>query len=206
MGKAPQTGLQPANNDGFARESLPGTVGIDDGGPVGAQTHPAAGAVGVGRAALLGGGIVGHHGVDVSPTDEYAVPGLTHVAEGVGAAPVRLGQDGHPVALRLQAAGDDGCAEGWVVYIGIGGDHQKVIVPPVPAVHILLADRKKVGRIHGVPPRWMAPSSSRKRRRGAEINLTDGALHRHNVEAQADRRSGPGGARRPAGQSRRPRG
>ena len=144
VGEAAETGLQAADDDGGAGEGLPGPVGVDDGGPVGPQAHPVPRAVGVGGPALLGGGVVGHHGVDVAPADHHAVPGLAHSPEGVGAVPVRLGQHRHPVALRLQHPGDDGRAEAGVVHIGVGGDHQKVVVPPVPGLHVLPADGEKI--------------------------------------------------------------
>ena len=95
---------------------------------------------------------MGHHGVDVSAADEHAIAGLAHGQEGLRAVPVRLCQHGHPVAVRLQAAGNDGRAEAGVVHVGVGGDHQEVVVPPAPLVHVLLTDREKIEGIHGEPP------------------------------------------------------
>ena len=152
VGKAAEAGLQAADDDRGAGEGFPGPVGIDDGGPVGPQAHLVAGAVGVLAAPLLGGGVVGHHGVNVASADHHAVPGLTHGTEGVGAVPVRLGQHRHTVALVLQHPGDDGGAEAGVVDIGVGGDHQKVVVPPAAVFHVLLADREEVQYIHMVSP------------------------------------------------------
>ena len=152
VGEPPQAGLQSADDHRDVREGLPGPVGVDDGGPVGAEAHFVSGAVGVGGAALFGGGVVGHHGVDVAAADKHAVPGLAHSPEGVRAVPVRLGKDGGPIALRLQAAGNDGCAEGGMVHVGVGGDHQEVVVPPVPGLHLLAAYGEEVGCIHSGSP------------------------------------------------------
>ena len=152
VGEPPQAGLQSADDHRRVRERFPGPVGVDDGGPVGAQAHFVPGAVGVGGAAFFGGSVVGHHGVDVAAADKHAVPGLAHSPEGVRAVPVRLGKDGGPIALRLQAAGNDGCAEGGMVHVGVGGDHQEVVVPPVPGLHLLAAYGEEVGCIHSGSP------------------------------------------------------
>lgn len=62
-------------------------------------------------------------------------------------------QNGHPIALRLQPAPDDGGAEGGVVHIGVPSDEQKVIVLPAPALHVCQADGKKqvAVKLHDVP-------------------------------------------------------
>ena len=140
VGKAAQAGLQPADDNRDAAIRLPDPVGIDDGGPVGPQAGPAAGGVGVVVPALFGGGVVGYHGVDVSRADEHAQPGTAQRGERVRAAPVWLGQNSHPPALRLQNAPNDGRAEGGVVHIGVAGDEQEVIKIPPAEVHILSAD------------------------------------------------------------------
>ncbi len=75
VGEAAQAGLQAADDDGDVPKDLPDLVGVDNGGPVGPQAGPIARGVGVVMAALFGGGVVGHHGVDVSPADEDPVPG-----------------------------------------------------------------------------------------------------------------------------------
>ena len=101
VSKAAQTGLQPADDDGDVPEHLPHPVGVDDGGVVRAQSGLAAGGVGVIVAALAGGGVVGHHGVDVAGGDQHPQAGAAQSGEGGGIAPVRLGHNGHPVARRL---------------------------------------------------------------------------------------------------------
>ncbi len=153
VGEAAQAGLQPADDDGDVPEGLPHPVGVDDGGVVGAQAGLPPGGVGVVVAALPGGGVVGHHGVDVARRDEHPQPGAAQGREGVGAVPVGLRQDGHPVALRLQHPADDGGAEGGVVHIGVSGDEEKVIEVPAPAVHVGPRDGEEqiAVKAHGVP-------------------------------------------------------
>ena len=110
VGEAAQGRLQSADDDGRVGERLTGAVGVDDGGPVGPLAHDTALAVKVAGAAALGHRVVGHHGVQVAAADEHAVAGLAHGAERIRRVPVRLGQDGHAVALALQQAGDEGRA------------------------------------------------------------------------------------------------
>ena len=164
MGEAAQGRLQPADDDGRVGERLPRPVGVDDGGAVGAVSHLAAGAVQIPCAAALCHCVVRHHGVQIAAADEHAVPGLAHGAERLRRVPVRLGEDGHAVALRLQQTGDEGGAEAGVVDVAVGGDHQKIIVIPAALDHLLAADREKyLASCHGaapfrdgIPPGWAA--------------------------------------------------
>ena len=143
VGEPPQRGLQPTDNDGRIGEGLLCTVGVHDGGTVGAEAQLAAGTVQVLCPAALGHRVVGHHGVQITAADHYAVPGLAHGAEGLGIVPVRLGQHRHPVALALQQAGNNGAAEAGMVDIAVRRHHQKVIVVPAPVDHLVPAHRQK---------------------------------------------------------------
>ena len=113
VGKPPQRGLQAADDDGDVPEHLPNPVGVHHGGVVGAQARLPAGGVGVVVAALPGRCVVGHHGVQVARGDHHRQLWTAQGGEGLRGAPVGLGQDGHPVALRLQHPADDGGAAGW---------------------------------------------------------------------------------------------
>ena len=137
VGEAAEGGLQTADDDGDVPINFSDLIGVDDGGPVGAIPRPVAGGVGIVVAALPGGGVMGHHGVDVAAVDEDPVSGLAEDGEGLVLLPVGLGQDAHPVALILQHTADDGRAKGGVVHVGVAGDQQEVIVVPVPGQHIL---------------------------------------------------------------------
>ena len=153
VGEAAQAGLQPTDDDGDVAEHLPHPVGVDDSGPVGAQARLPAGRVGVIVAALFRRRIVGHHGVQVPAGDQHPQPGASQGGEGLRPPPVGLGENGHPVALRLQYPADDGGAEGGVIHIGIPGDEEKVVKVPAPAGHVLPGDREKkiAVKFHGEP-------------------------------------------------------
>lgn len=94
-------------------------------------------------AALFGGGVVGHHGVDVPRSDQHPQPGPAQGGEGLRAVPVRLSQDSHPVALGLQKPADDGRAEGGVIHIGVAGNQEEVVKVPPPAGHVVPAYREE---------------------------------------------------------------
>ena len=66
VGEAAQGGFQTAQNDGHVTVGLADAVGVDDGGAVGAVPHLAPCRVVIVGALALGGGVVGHHGVDVA--------------------------------------------------------------------------------------------------------------------------------------------
>ena len=147
VGEAAERGFQPADDNGQVGKSFPGPVGIDDHRPVRPQAHLLAGGIEVLAAALLGCGVVGHHGIQIAGADHHPQPGPAHGPEGLGIVPVRLGQDGHPEALGLQHPRDHRGAEAGVIHIGVAGDDQKVIPPPAPAFHICLGYRQKVCHI-----------------------------------------------------------
>ena len=143
VGEPPQRRLQPADDDGRIGKRLSGPVGVNDGGPVRPEAQLSAGAVQVLCPAALGHRIVSHHGVQIPAADQHAVPGLSHGAEGFGVTPVRLRQHRHPIALALQQPGNNGAAEAGMVNIAVCRYHQKVIVIPAPADHLIPAHRQK---------------------------------------------------------------
>ena len=148
MGEAAEAGLQPADDERDVPKDPPDHVGVDDGGPVGAEAGLIPGGIGVVPAALFGHGVVGHHGVDVAAGDHHPQPGTTQGGEGGGVLPIRLGQHRHPVALGLQHPGDDGRTEGGVVHIGVAGDDEEIAVLPAAGPHICFGDREELG-VHG---------------------------------------------------------
>ena len=143
VGEPAQAGLQAADDHGDIPKHLPHPIGVHHRGVVRTQARLPAGGVGVVVAALFGGGVVGHHGVQVAGGDHHRQPGPAQGGEGLRGAPVGLGQDGHPVALRLQHPADDGGAEGGAVHIGVPGDDQDVVGIPAPAGHVVPADGEK---------------------------------------------------------------
>ena len=153
VGKAPQRRLQPADDNGCAAsEGLPGPVGIHNGSPVGTITHLTPRGVEILVPPPLRHGVVGHHTVQVSPSDEHAKPGLSHFGKGRVVVPIRLGKHCHPIALCLQKPGDKRAAEAGVVDVGISHHHQEIIVVPVPGPHLLPAHRKEFRSSHAFSP------------------------------------------------------
>ena len=141
MGEPAQRGLQPADDNGAVGIGLPRLSAVDDDRPVGPRPRLAAGGIGVVAAFLLGGGVVGHHGVDVAPADEEAQGGPPEAGEIRRAS--RLRQDAHPPAAGLQHPGQDGDAEGGVVDISVPRDQHHVRAVPAPVQHLLFGDRQK---------------------------------------------------------------
>ena len=125
VGKAPQRGLQPADDDGGVRIQLPQLAG---GGAVRAAARLAAGGVGVVAALALGSGVVGDHRVNVAAGDQKGVFGRAkfHVVP-VGD---RLGDDADRKSKRLDDAGDDRRAKAGVVDIGVADDIDKIQLIP----------------------------------------------------------------------------
>lgn len=143
MRKAAQARLQSADDDGDIAEGFAAAVGVYDGRAVGAKTHAAAGGVEVLRAAFFRRRVVRDHRVNVAAADHHAVARTAHRAESVRAVPVGLGEHRHAVALSLQHARDDGCAEARVVNIGVRRDNEEVVVVPAALDHLILRDGQK---------------------------------------------------------------
>ena len=126
MGKAAQTGLDTANENGHILISLTDQIAVDDGGVVGPLTHDTAGGKGIGLAFVLGHGVVIDHGVHIAAGNQETQTGSAQNIDGLGIAPIRLGDDAHSIAGVFQYTADDGMSEGGVVHIGIGNDVYKV--------------------------------------------------------------------------------
>jgi hypothetical protein len=63
--------------------------------------------------------------------------------EGIGALPIRLGDDAHPKALRFERAADDSHAEAGMVHIGIAGNDDDVAAVPPEPLHLGAAHRQE---------------------------------------------------------------
>ena len=141
VGEAPQGGFQPADNQGQIRIQSPDDAAVDNHRPIRAQASLFPRGVGVLAPALSGGGVVGHHGVDVAGVHQKAQPGPAKPLEIPVVLPVRLGQNGHLEPGVFQHPGDNGGAEGVVVHIGVPGDQDKIRLLPAPGPHILHGNR-----------------------------------------------------------------
>ena len=98
VGKAPEGCLQSADGDGSIRIYLPNFPAIGDDGTVGTQSGFAAGGVEIAVSFPLGGGVVRHHGVDVSAGDQKCQPRTSEAHEILCGVPVGLGNDSNAVA------------------------------------------------------------------------------------------------------------
>ena len=152
VGKAPEARLQRAYYDRQPREGLAGAVGVDGHRAVGAQPHLFAGGVEVLAAAVLAGGVVRDHAVQVARAYHDAKARPAHGREGLGAVPVGLAEHGHAEALGLQHAGYDRRAEAGVVDIGVPADDEEVVPPPAARVHVLGRDGQKIEFSHSSSP------------------------------------------------------
>ena len=101
VGEPPQRSFQSANGNGSIGVSLPNFPAVGDDGTVGTKPGPAAGGVHVSAAFPLGGSVVGNHGIDVAAGHQKCQSGLAKSGEVFHRVPVRLGENGDAVALRL---------------------------------------------------------------------------------------------------------
>ena len=129
MRKTPEARLDAADDDRHAAVCLPHTVRINDRCAVRALPRFAAGRVSVARAALFRGGVMVHHGIDVSRADEERKARPAKAAELLRAVPVRLGDDAHRIAVALQHAADDRRAETRMIHVCVADDVYEIKLP-----------------------------------------------------------------------------
>ena len=146
MRDAAQAALDATEHDGHFGVGLAAALAIDDGGPVGTLATHIAGGVGVVAADFAVGRVAVDHGIHVpaghTPEQIRFAQGL----EGLGALPVRLGDDADPKTLVFQHAADHGHAKAGVVHIGIARDQNDVAAVPAQLGHFLAAHRQKRSR------------------------------------------------------------
>ena len=82
-----------------------------------------------------------HHRVDVARRNEIGQPGFAELAEFFGIAAIRLRENPHAVAFRLQHSGDNGNAKAGMVYIGVARNIDKIHIIPTALPCILLRNR-----------------------------------------------------------------
>ena len=134
MGEAAQRSLQTADGDRHVTPYTANGTAVGDGGAIGSQTRLAAGGVGVLTAFALGGGVVGHHGVDVAAVDQKRQPRRTKAA--IILVALGLGEDAHAIAVAFQHTGDDGGAEAGVVHVGVTRHQHKIRLLPSALFHV----------------------------------------------------------------------
>ena len=136
VGDAPQAGLDAADDDGHVLEGLAAALGVDQHRPVGAAIALGIGGVGVVVAQPPLGRVAVDHGIEVARGDPEEEIGTAQGPERIGALPVGLADDAHPVALVLEHPAHHRHAEAGVVDVGVAGDHDHVAGFPAQGVHL----------------------------------------------------------------------
>ena len=90
---------------------------------------------------------MGNHGIDVAAGHQKRQSGLAESGEVFYCVPVRLGENGDAVALRLQQAGDNGCPEAGVIHVGITGNIDEIRLRYAGFQKFLHGDREKIGHV-----------------------------------------------------------
>ena len=137
MRDATQRGLDATQHDGRIGKGLAAALGIDDNGAVGPPAALAVRRVAVVVPEPPVGGVAVHHRVHVARGDAEEQVGLAQCPEGGGIAPLRLGDDAHPEALRLQQPGHQSHAETGMVDVGVTRYQDDVAAVPPQLVHLL---------------------------------------------------------------------
>ena len=164
MGEPAQRGLDAAQHHRHIGEELLEDARVDDGGIFGAQVVASVGAVGIFGTKAAVGSILIDHRVHAAGSDAEEEPWTSQFPEvAVVAMPVGLGNDGHPVACRLETAPDDGGSEGGMVYIGIGAEEDDIHLVPAPELQFLARGGKEIGQLHASVWSFHSMKSSTKR-------------------------------------------
>jgi hypothetical protein len=165
VGDAAQAGLDAADDDGHVGEGLAAAVGVHDRAAVGPQAGHPVGRVGVVGANPALAGVAVHHRVHVAAGHAPHQVGSAERGEGVDVAPVGLGDDADPEAVRLEQAADQGHAERRVVDVGVPGHEDDVTAVPAQLVHLGPAGRQH--RRHAEPVR---PEAAMTEQRGGSLH------------------------------------
>ncbi len=137
MCQTTQGGLDPASNDWHAGKRLPGPVAVGQRGPVGPESNPPPGGIGVVVAHLLVGGVMIDHRVHVARADSEEQPRPTELPPRLTGPPVWLAENGHPESCVLQNPVQNRHGKAGVVDIGIPGDKDHINGIPPPLAHLL---------------------------------------------------------------------
>ncbi len=135
MGNPTQARFDAAEDDGHVGEDFAAALGVDDGRAVGAPARLAARRVGIVAADAAFGGVVVDHRVHVARGNAKHDGGLAEGGEGLGRAPIRLGDDADPKALFLEHPSDQGGAEARVIDVGVAAYQDDVAGIPAERIH-----------------------------------------------------------------------
>ncbi len=135
MSNAPQTGLDPTDDDRNSLEGFAGTLGIDGDRVVWPSAGRGVRGIGVVGARTPIGGVAVHHGVHVAGGDAEEEVRPSQSLEIGGRGPIRLSDDADAEPLRLQETTDDGHAKGRMIDIGVASDDDDIATVPAQQIH-----------------------------------------------------------------------
>ncbi len=136
MGDAAQAGFDAADDQWHLPVGFAQALAVDDHRPIGSLVAGVARRIGVVIAPFAIGGIAIDHGVHIAGGDAEEQVGLAQGLEVVCRGPVRLGDDAHPEALRLQQTPDHRHAKAGVIDIGVTGDDDDIAAVPAQRIHL----------------------------------------------------------------------
>ena len=88
--------------------------------------------------------IMVHHRIHIARRHNEGQSGLTAGLYAGLIGPVRLRDEGYPVAGMFQQSGDDGCSERRMIHIGVPADVDKVGLIPAPSLHLFHIHRQEI--------------------------------------------------------------
>ncbi len=135
MGDAPQAGFYAAYDDGHIAECFTYPLAVHRDRAVWPVSRTVARGVGVIVTLFFVRGVMVDHGVHVARGYAHEQIGSAQGFEGLGAAPVGLGDYADSKPLSLQHAPYNGHAETRMVHIGVAGDDNHVTAVPTQLLH-----------------------------------------------------------------------
>ncbi len=138
-----QRGLDAPDHDGHRAVGLARALRIDDHRAIRSLSALPAGRIRIIAAHALFGGVAIDHGVHVAGGDTEEQPRRTECPERLGTVPVRLRDNAHAQALRLEYATDDRHAEARMIHVGIAGHDDDIALLPAERVHFGARGRQK---------------------------------------------------------------
>ncbi len=143
---AAQAAFDAAQDDGHIFECFTAALAVDHGGAVWALAAYITWCVSVVAADFAIRRVAVDHGIHVARRHAEEQIGFAQRFERIGALPIRLSDDAHAKALRLQRAANHRHAKAGVVHIGVARDDDDVAAVPAQRIHLRLAHGQEFGR------------------------------------------------------------
>ena len=152
VGNTAQRPFNAAQHDGHILVGFAAALAVDDGGAVRALAGHITRGVGIVAANFAISRVTVDHRIHIARCHAPEQIGLAQGLERLGTGPVRLGNDAHTKALRLQHTADDGHAKAGMVHISIARDQNHVAAVPAELVHFRTAHGQKRRRAKAFGP------------------------------------------------------